>query len=84
MDDRIWVICISYDYGVWDKAGYFFSEDDANKWIEADNAKNKIRHDEFIADWEANGIDGEDRPTDDDKEFSPAEFYAVELKQGTV
>lgn len=80
MDDRIWVICISYDYGVWDKAGYFFSEEDANTWIEAKNATDKARHEEFIAEWP----DEWDPPTDEDKRFSPTEFYAAELKQGTV
>lgn len=81
MDDRIWVICISHDYGVWAQAGYFFSEDDANGWIKADNAKRKIRHDEFIYDWDHREWGP---PTDDDKEFTPTEFYATELKQGIV
>lgn len=82
MDDRIWVICISHDYGVWDEAGYFFSEEDAEKWIKQKLEKDEVRHAEYIAEWES--TDNEDRPTDDDREFCPTEFYAAELKQGNV
>lgn len=83
MDDRIWVICISHDYGVWGEAGYYFSEEDAEKWIKQRIDKDRIRHAEFIADWESTN-DGGGRPTDDDKEFTPSKFYAVEMKQGNV
>jgi hypothetical protein len=82
MDDRVWVICISHDYGVWGEAGYFFTEEDADKWIAQKIEKDKVRHAEYIADWDEEYHEGP--PADDDKEFCPTEFYAAELKQGSV
>ena len=77
MDDRIWVICISHDYGVWAAAGYFFSEEDANKWISIQHELGKIQHGEIAKDWD----EKEDGELGD---YIPSEFYAAELKPGGV
>jgi len=45
---KIWVICIGYDYGVWTEAGFFLSEDDAKEWIAKEHAKENKEHQEFI------------------------------------
>lgn len=50
--DSVWVICISYDYGVWDKAGFFESEEAANKWIAGQEARNRA---EFEKHWREYG-----------------------------
>lgn len=41
MTDDIWVICIAYDYGVWEEDGYFNSECEADSWIDKEHNKQK-------------------------------------------
>jgi len=65
--DRIWVICIKYDYGVCDQAGYFTSYVDAIEWITFQKAREQ-------ADWEEGQEDGDDWP-----EYIPTKYYAAEL-----
>jgi len=69
---RIWVICIKYDYGVWDEAGYFRTLDAAKWWIDK-----KLRDDE--KEWN-NGRSAWDEPNDGPWiEYIPTKYYVAEL-----
>lgn len=43
---HVWVICIKFDYGVWDEAGWFKSRQDALAWIEEQRRHNRQRVEE--------------------------------------
>jgi len=42
---EIWVITILYDYGVWDDAGFFTTQEKAEAWIITE-------HEKTIAEWQ--------------------------------
>lgn len=71
--ESIWVICISYDYGVHDKAGYFTDLKSAEKWIEQEESNRKGYHDSMKNDWDE-VLDGAW------SEYEPTGFYVAELK----
>ena len=72
MDD-IWVICIKYDYGVWDEAGFFTSEESANLWIQTEHMNEKAEYDEVDKDW--------DHSEWGTHHLSLTQFYPVRVKK---